>query len=136
MQRALAIFGEIREAGHRQAVVVAHGGLLSAAIKALLGIPAERNPFTFLNGSISKIGWDKDVKLLALEPGRPFARRDGGRRRLARRAWINAASVFQLENHFDLGRDIAGERAHADGAARRRCPVLRPRYRETTRCSR
>ena len=66
MQRAEAAFAAIREAGHREAAVVAHGGLLSAAVKVLLGIPAERNPFTLNNGSISKLAWDKDVKLLSL----------------------------------------------------------------------
>jgi 2,3-bisphosphoglycerate-dependent phosphoglycerate mutase len=66
MNRAAAVFAAIREAGHRQAAVIAHGGLLSAALKVLLGVPAERNPFSLNNGSISKLGWDKEVKLLAL----------------------------------------------------------------------
>ncbi len=56
----------IREAGYRQAIVVAHGGSLSAAFKALLGIPAEHNPFALFNGSISTVVWDKDFKLLTL----------------------------------------------------------------------
>ncbi len=66
MQRAGAALADVRETGYRQAIVVAHGGSLSAAFKALLGIPAERNPFSLLNASISTIGWDKDVKLLSL----------------------------------------------------------------------
>ena len=66
MQRVAAALADIREAGHRQAVVVAHGGSLSAGFKALLEIPAHRNPFTLGNGSISKLAWEHDVKLLAL----------------------------------------------------------------------
>ena len=66
MQRAGAALVDIREAGYRKSIVVAHGGSLSAAFKALLEIPAERNPFSLLNGSISTLTWDKDVKLLAL----------------------------------------------------------------------
>ncbi len=66
MQRVAAALADIREAGHRQVVVVAHGGSLSAGFKALLEIPARRNPFTLGNGSISKLAWEHDVKLLAL----------------------------------------------------------------------
>lgn len=56
----------IREAGYRQAVVVAHGGSLAAAFKALLEIPAARNPFSLGNGSISTVLWDKDFRLHSL----------------------------------------------------------------------
>jgi broad specificity phosphatase PhoE len=66
MLRACEAFCAIREAGYRQVVVVAHGGSLSAAFKALLEIPAERNPFTLGNGSISTVVWEKDFKLLTL----------------------------------------------------------------------
>jgi broad specificity phosphatase PhoE len=66
MRRADEALREIHAAGHTQAIIVAHGGLLSAAFKVLLNIPAERNPFSLENGSISKIAWDRDVKLLWL----------------------------------------------------------------------
>ena len=66
MLRARDALCAIRERGYRQVVVVAHGGSLSAAFKALLEIPAERNPFSLGNGSISTIVWDKDFKLLSL----------------------------------------------------------------------
>ena len=66
MVRARAALEAIREASHRQAVIVAHGGLLSAALKVLLEIPAKLNPFSFYNGSISKLQWDGQVKLLTL----------------------------------------------------------------------
>lgn len=66
MQRAAAAFQQIHAAGHRQAVVVAHGGVLAAALKALLAVPAERNPFMLYNGSISMIEWGGQVKLVTL----------------------------------------------------------------------
>lgn len=66
MRRAAEAFATVREAGHSQAVIVAHGGSLAAAFKALLGVPAERNPFSFYNGSISRIAWEKEVKLLTV----------------------------------------------------------------------
>ena len=66
MLRARDAFFAIREAGHSQVVVMAHGGSLSAALKGVLEIPAEHNPFTFSNGSISTIQWEAEVKLLML----------------------------------------------------------------------
>ncbi len=66
MARAREAFLDIHKTGIKQAVVVSHGGLLSAAFKALLEIPAQRNPFSLLNGSISRLGWSSDVKLLSL----------------------------------------------------------------------
>jgi probable phosphoglycerate mutase len=66
MARTEQAFFAIREAGYRQAVVMAHGGSLSAAFKALLGIHPGRNPFTLANGSISTVLWEKDFKLLSL----------------------------------------------------------------------
>lgn len=60
MVRGQAVFEAIRDSGSQQAIVVAHGGLLSAALKGLLGVPAERNPFAFYNGSISIVGWTGD----------------------------------------------------------------------------
>ncbi|HEX3726214.1 MAG TPA: histidine phosphatase family protein [Pirellulales bacterium] len=66
MLRTEQALGDIREAGYRQAVVIAHGGSLSAALKALLGIPAGRNPFTLANASISTVLWEKEFKLLSL----------------------------------------------------------------------
>jgi probable phosphoglycerate mutase len=66
MVRSRAAFEAIREAGYRQAVVMAHGGSLSAAFKALLEIPANRNPFALSNGSISTVVWEKDFKLMTL----------------------------------------------------------------------
>lgn len=66
MHRGRAALEAIREHGYRQVVVVAHGGVLAAAFKSLLGIPAELNPFNFYNASISQLRWDGPVKLLTL----------------------------------------------------------------------
>jgi broad specificity phosphatase PhoE len=66
MQRAHQAFVSIRERGGNHVVVVSHGGLLGAALKALLEIPAHRNPFALQNGSISRIEWRQEAKLLSL----------------------------------------------------------------------
>jgi probable phosphoglycerate mutase len=67
MRRGAEAFQAIRDAGHGCVAVVAHGGLITAALKALLGVPPERNPFRLYNGSISTLRWEADeIKLLAL----------------------------------------------------------------------
>ena len=64
--RAQAAIEAIRGTSYAQVAVVAHGGVLAAALKALLAAPAERNPFMLYNGSISRIEWDSQVKLMTL----------------------------------------------------------------------
>lgn len=64
--RGRAALEAIRASEHRQVVVVSHGGVLAGALKALLGVPAENNPFSFYNASISKLAWDRRIKLLTL----------------------------------------------------------------------
>lgn len=64
--------------GVAQVVVVSHGGLLSAALKALLEIPAERNPFSFYNASISRLEWSSAVRLMTLNQIDHLRRPDGG----------------------------------------------------------
>ena len=66
MQRGLAVFEEIHSAGHACVVLVAHGGIFAAALKALLEIPAERNPFNLYNASITRMEWGERVRLLTL----------------------------------------------------------------------
>ncbi|MBN2474218.1 MAG: histidine phosphatase family protein [Pirellulales bacterium] len=67
MRRGEEVFDEIRRADCQQVVVVAHGGLLVAALKALLEIPAHRHPFVLHNGSISQLEFaDGLVRLLSL----------------------------------------------------------------------
>lgn len=65
-KRGRAVFAELREAPYKRVLVVAHGGLLSAAFRGLLEIPPRLHPFTLDNGSISRLAWDDDVKLLSL----------------------------------------------------------------------
>jgi probable phosphoglycerate mutase len=66
-QRGAAALQAISAAGHRRAVVVAHGGVLTGALKILLGVPAELNPFGLFNAAISKLAWDQNiVKILTL----------------------------------------------------------------------
>ncbi len=67
MQRGCEAFRQIARSDHGRAVVVTHGGLLAAALKALLEIPAQRHPFVLHNGSISQLDvTDGRVKLLSV----------------------------------------------------------------------
>lgn len=67
MERGRKVFDEILRSGHQQVAVVSHGGLIAAAIKSLLEIPAGRHPFNLDNGSISQLTVDGPrVKLLTL----------------------------------------------------------------------
>lgn len=67
MRRGHAVFDEIRRSGREQVAVVTHGGLLAAAMKALLEIPARRHPFVLHNGSISQLELtDGQVKLISV----------------------------------------------------------------------
>ncbi len=77
MQRGRAALEAIRECGLRQVVVVAHGGVLAAALKSLLEIPAELNPFNLYNASINQLRWDTHVKLLTLNQVEHLARLEG-----------------------------------------------------------
>jgi broad specificity phosphatase PhoE len=66
MARAEEVLREIRATDHDQAIVVAHGGLITAGLKVLLGVPAERNPFMLYNGSISLVDWTAQFRLVTL----------------------------------------------------------------------
>jgi probable phosphoglycerate mutase len=73
MRRGREVFEEIGRADplrgcpDGQVVVITHGGLLAAALKALLEIPAQRHPFVLQNGSISQLELDDGrVRLLSL----------------------------------------------------------------------
>ena len=61
MRRGHAALRSIAQCGHRQVVVVSHGALLAAAMKALLEIPAQRHPFLLENASISRLEIDADL---------------------------------------------------------------------------
>lgn len=66
MERSRAALEAVRQLDVRTAIVVAHGGSLTAAFKAMLEVPPSRNPFTLQNGSISTLVWNGEVKLLSL----------------------------------------------------------------------
>jgi broad specificity phosphatase PhoE len=66
MIRGAAVLRSIRETPYRRVAIIAHGGIFAAALKALLQVPAEVNPFSLFNGSISRLAWDKAPKLLTL----------------------------------------------------------------------
>jgi broad specificity phosphatase PhoE len=66
MSRGEAALRDIRAQPFAHVAVIAHGGILTAALKALLGIPAERNPFRLFNASISVLEWNDEPKLLTL----------------------------------------------------------------------
>jgi broad specificity phosphatase PhoE len=78
MERGGAALEEILRADHDVAAVVAHGGLLSAAFKQLLGIPAERSPFMLYNGSINVLEYNGQVRLLELNRIDHLRDPDGG----------------------------------------------------------
>jgi probable phosphoglycerate mutase len=66
MLRGRAALEAIRETGLPQVLVVAHGGVLTGAIKSLLGIPPDRNPFSLFNAAISRIDWGHHFRLITL----------------------------------------------------------------------
>ncbi len=66
MQRGYAALQAIKAQDLPCVILVAHGGTLSAALKALLEIPAQRNPFQLFNGSISRLDWKDEVRLATL----------------------------------------------------------------------
>lgn len=70
MHRGRAALESIRRSGFERVIVVSHGGLLTAALKALLNVPADTNPFMLMNASVSQLVWPSAdstaVKLLTL----------------------------------------------------------------------
>ncbi len=66
MDRGRAALEAIRGANFARVAVVAHGGILAAALKSLLNIPAGLNPFSFYNASISKLSWAGTVEQIKL----------------------------------------------------------------------
>lgn len=66
MERGAAALGELLRSSLKCAAVVAHGGLLTAAFKGLLEIPAERSPFMLYNGSINLLEFNGQIRLMSL----------------------------------------------------------------------
>ena len=54
-RRGCEAFEAIRRARHREAVVVAHGRMLTFTFKSLVGIPDDQPPYSLHNGSISTL---------------------------------------------------------------------------------
>ncbi len=57
-QRGCEALRAIAAAGHRQTVIVTHGGLLSASLRTLLSLPQPLPPFSLQNGSITRVAVD------------------------------------------------------------------------------
>ena len=57
--RGCEVLRGIAAAGHREAVVVTHGGLLSVALRSLLGLRDPLPPFSLRNGSITRVAIDE-----------------------------------------------------------------------------
>jgi broad specificity phosphatase PhoE len=66
MVRGRAAFDAIAAGGQKTVAVVSHGGLLAAIFKSILGVSAERNPFSLYNTSVSQIVIGREFKLLTL----------------------------------------------------------------------
>jgi 2,3-bisphosphoglycerate-dependent phosphoglycerate mutase len=58
-ERGRAALEAIHAAGHRQAIVIAHGGVLAGALRSVLQIPEELSPFSFYNAAINKLTWNQ-----------------------------------------------------------------------------
>lgn len=59
-QRGCEAIHSIVAAGHSEAVIVTHGGLLSVALRRLLNLTEPLPPFALQNGSITRIAVDAD----------------------------------------------------------------------------
>ncbi|MEK6233874.1 MAG: histidine phosphatase family protein [Planctomycetales bacterium] len=66
MDRGAAALRDFSRGKHEAIAVVAHGGMLTAALKTLLEIPPRLNPFQLFNCSISQLVWNGQFQLLTL----------------------------------------------------------------------
>ncbi len=65
MERGRTVIDHIARRALGRVTVVSHGGLLAAALKSLLEIPARLHPFSLRNGSITQLELtDGEVKLV------------------------------------------------------------------------
>lgn len=79
MRRGKAALESLQDCGYERVAVIAHGGVVTAAFKALLDVPADRSPFDLCNGSISRCGWVKgEFKLISLNETSHLHHLDGG----------------------------------------------------------
>lgn len=68
-ERGQAAFAAIHRAGHRCALVVAHGTILLSTIKALAGLALEGPPRSLQNASITTVRWPRHgpLEILAID---------------------------------------------------------------------
>ena len=65
-ERGVRAFQYLSSLPHDKIAVVAHGGVLCAALKGLLQVPPSTNPFSLFNASISRLKWKNSWTLLTL----------------------------------------------------------------------
>ncbi|MCU0713335.1 MAG: histidine phosphatase family protein [Pirellula sp.] len=65
-ERGVRALEHIATLPFERVAVVAHGGVLCAALKGLLRVPPETNPFSLFNASISRLSWNGKWSLLTL----------------------------------------------------------------------
>ncbi|XZE19283.1 histidine phosphatase family protein [Pirellulaceae bacterium SH449] len=64
--RGVRALEHITSLPYEKVAVVAHGGVLCAALKGILQVPPSTNPFSLFNASISRLSWDDRWSLLTL----------------------------------------------------------------------
>jgi 2,3-bisphosphoglycerate-dependent phosphoglycerate mutase len=68
LDRGREVLQMIAQSGHRNAVVVSHGRILMTVVKALIGLPLEKPPFSMQNGSITTLSYNEGTfELVALD---------------------------------------------------------------------
>jgi len=65
-ERGVRAFQYIASLPYQRVAVVAHGGVLCAALKGLLQVPPSTNPFSLFNASISRLQSNQSWTLLTL----------------------------------------------------------------------
>lgn len=65
-ERGVRAMETITKMPYERVAIVAHGGVLCAALKGILGVPPETNPFSLFNASISRLSWSGKWNLLTL----------------------------------------------------------------------
>lgn len=65
-ERGMRAMETIAKLPYERVAVIAHGGVLCAALKGILCVPPETNPFSLFNASISRLSWAGKWNLLTL----------------------------------------------------------------------
>jgi 2,3-bisphosphoglycerate-dependent phosphoglycerate mutase len=64
--RGVQALNDIAQLPYQRVAIVAHGGLLCAALKGILRLPEELNPFSLFNASISRLIWDGRWQIMTI----------------------------------------------------------------------